>query len=229
MIQSQHRLSLALALSAMLVVACTTPTAQAPTVAPPGRDRGAGGGTGTPIKIGVLNDITGVGAIEGALMRISTELAIQQANATGGINGRPLQAVYVDPKGDATQALQLATQLAQQDNVDVLAGGIFSPECLGVQGLAERLGLVYLPLNGCASQDFTSKSCSRYTFRVYPPDARRPIRRSRIRSRRTATSGRSSIPTTRLASRTWPPAKPRSSAPAASTRSRSRCRWVSRT
>ena len=38
------------------------------------------------------------------------------------------------------------------------AGGIFSPECLGVQGLAERLGLVYLPLNGCASQDFTSKS-----------------------------------------------------------------------
>jgi ABC-type branched-subunit amino acid transport system substrate-binding protein len=64
--------------------------------------------------------------------------------------------------------LQLATQLAQQDNVDVLAGGIFSPECLGVQGLAERLGLVYLPLNGCASQDFTSKSCSRYTFRVYP-------------------------------------------------------------
>jgi ABC-type branched-subunit amino acid transport system substrate-binding protein len=165
----KHRMSLALALSAMLVVACTTPTVQAPTLVPPGGPTAApAAATGTPIKIGVLNDITGVGAIEGALMRISTELAIQQANATGGINGRPLQAVYVDPKGDATQALQLATQLAQQDNVDVLAGGIFSPECLGVQGLAERLGLVYLPLNGCASQDFTSKSCSRYTFRVYP-------------------------------------------------------------
>ena len=51
----------------------------------------------------------------------------------------PLEVVYVDPKGDASQALQLATQLAQQDNVDVLSGGIFSPECLGVQGLAAKL------------------------------------------------------------------------------------------
>ena len=92
--------------------------------------------TGTPIKVGVMDDVTGVGAIEGALMRISTDLVVQRTNASGGINGHPLKVVYVDPKGDATQALQLATQLAQQDNVDVLAGGLFSPECLGVQGLA---------------------------------------------------------------------------------------------
>src|SRR5204863_857103 len=91
--------------------------------------------TGTPIKVGVLDDITGVGAIEGALLRISVELVVDQANSSGGINGHPLQVVYVDPKGDAAQALQLATQLAQSDNVDVLSGGIFSPECLGVQGL----------------------------------------------------------------------------------------------
>ena len=83
-----------------------------------------------------MDDVTGVGAIEGALMRISTDLVVQRTNASGGINGHPLQVVYVDPKGDATQALDLAPQLAQQDNVDVLAGGIFSPECLGVQGLA---------------------------------------------------------------------------------------------
>jgi ABC-type branched-subunit amino acid transport system substrate-binding protein len=50
--------------------------------------------------------------------------------------------VYVDPKGDANQALQLAQQLAQQDNVDVLAGGLFSPECLGVQNLASKLQIV---------------------------------------------------------------------------------------
>jgi len=115
-----------------------------------------------------MDDVTGVGAIEGALMRISTDLVVQRTNASGGINGHPLKVIYVDPKGDATQALDLATQLAQQDNVDVLAGGLFSPECLGVQGLASKLEMVYLPTNGCASDVLTSKQCDKYTFRVYP-------------------------------------------------------------
>jgi ABC-type branched-subunit amino acid transport system substrate-binding protein len=30
------------------------------------------------------------------------------------------------------------------------------------------VGIVYVPLNGCASQDFTAKSCSKHSFRVYP-------------------------------------------------------------
>jgi ABC-type branched-subunit amino acid transport system substrate-binding protein len=115
-----------------------------------------------------MDDVTGVGAIEGALMRISTDLVVQRTNNSGGINGHPLEVTYVDPKGDATQALDLATQLAQQDNVDVLAGGLFSPECLGVQGLAAKLQMVYISTNGCASDVLTSKQCDKYTFRVYP-------------------------------------------------------------
>ena len=159
---------------AVVLAACSSPAATTP---PPASSSpaaaatttgGAAAPTGTPIKIGVMDDVTGVGSIEGALMRISTELAVQRANNSGGINGHPVVPVYVDPKGDANNALQLATQLAQQDNVDVLAGGLFSPECLGVQSLAAKLQLVYLPLNGCATDQLTSKSCDRYTFRVYP-------------------------------------------------------------
>jgi branched-chain amino acid transport system substrate-binding protein len=122
----------------------------------------------SPIKVGVLDDITGVGAIEGALLRISTDLVVEQTNASGGINGHPLQVVYADPKGDATQALQLGTQLVQQDDVDALTGGIFSPECLGLQGLAPKVGLVYVPLNGCANEQFSTQSCNRYSFRAFP-------------------------------------------------------------
>jgi branched-chain amino acid transport system substrate-binding protein len=144
--------------------AATTAPAAAATTAP----AAAGAPTGTPIKVGVMDDVTGVGAIEGALMRISTDLVVQRTNASGGINGHPLQVVYVDPKGDATQAINLATQLAQQDNVDVLAGGLFSPECIGVSGLAEKLQLVYIATNGCASDVLTSKQCNKYAFRVYP-------------------------------------------------------------
>jgi branched-chain amino acid transport system substrate-binding protein len=152
---------------AWILAACSTPAATPP-AAPAGTAAGAAAPTGTPIKVGVMDDVTGVGAIEGALMRISTELVVQRTNSSGGINGHPLQVSYVDPKGDANNALQLATQLAQQDNVDVLAGGLFSPECLGVQSLASKLQMVYLPLNGCASDVLSTKMCDKYTFRVYP-------------------------------------------------------------
>jgi branched-chain amino acid transport system substrate-binding protein len=142
----------------------SAPAAAQPTTAP----AVAAAPSGTPIKVGVMDDVTGVGAIEGALMRISTDLVVQRTNSSGGINGHPLQVTYVDPKGDATQALNLATQLAQQDNVDVLAGGLFSPECLGVSGLAAKLQMAYISTNGCASDVLTSKQCDKYTFRVYP-------------------------------------------------------------
>src|SRR5207248_2825349 len=142
--------------------ATTAPAAAAPTTAAATKP------TGTPIKVGVMDDVTGVGAIEGALMRVSTDLVVQRTNASGGINGYPLEVTYVDPKGDATQAINLATQLAQQDNVDVLAGGLFSPECLGVSQLAAKLQMVYISTNGCASDVLTSKQCDKYTFRVYP-------------------------------------------------------------
>jgi branched-chain amino acid transport system substrate-binding protein len=175
-----------LSVIALVMSACSTPTtpsqpAQPPAANPtPAGASGAGAAqptsapaaaqkpTGSPIKLGVLDDVTGIGAIEGALMRISVELAVSEVNNGGGINGHPLEVTYADPKGDATQALQLATQLAQQDNVDVLAGGIFSPECLGVQGLAEKLQMVYVAVNGCATDQFSAKSCSKYSFRVYP-------------------------------------------------------------
>src|SRR5712692_9684048 len=152
------------------------PAAAAPTTAPAtsapqaqGKPTAAAAKpSGSPIKVGVMDDVTGVGAIEGALMRVSTDLVVQRTNASGGINGHPLEVTYVDPKGDATQAINLATQLAQQDNVDVLAGGLFSPECLGVSQLAAKLQMVYISTNGCASDVLTSKQCDKYTFRVYP-------------------------------------------------------------
>src|SRR5713101_2620870 len=148
----------------------TPPAAAAPTTAPAATPvpQAQGKPSGTPIKVGVMDDVTGVGAIEGALMRVSTDLVVQRTNASGGINGHPLEVTYVDPKGDATQAINLATQLAQQDNVDVLAGGLFSPECLGVSQLAAKLQMVYISTNGCASDVLTSKQCDKYTFRVYP-------------------------------------------------------------
>jgi ABC-type branched-subunit amino acid transport system substrate-binding protein len=146
-------MTLVLAILGWVASACVTPAPPAPAA--------------TPIKIGVLDDTTGVTTIEGALMRIGTDLVVQQTNASGGINGHPIQPVYVDPRDDPTQALQLAAQLVDQDQVDVLAGAVTIPECQAVQSYAAKVHVVYVPLDGCGGDDLTARTCDRYTFRVY--------------------------------------------------------------
>jgi ABC-type branched-subunit amino acid transport system substrate-binding protein len=121
-----------------------------------------------PIVIGDLADVTGAFALNGAEMHVATDLAVAQINQAGGINGRPLQVQYADPKSDPTEASQLATQFVQQDNVDVLVGAVSSAECAAVEDLAPKLGVVYVSQAGCASDEFTSKTCNKYTFRMLP-------------------------------------------------------------
>src|SRR5579859_7526927 len=132
-----------------LCLAACSPT---PPAAPPAA-AGAQGSqpTGTPIKIGYMADANGTSAPIAAGMHLGTDLAVQQVNAAGGINGHPLQVTYVDPQSDPTQASQMATQLIQTDKVDVLMGAVLSSECLVVQQLVAKLQVVYLPTFGCAA------------------------------------------------------------------------------
>jgi branched-chain amino acid transport system substrate-binding protein len=153
------RLAAAAAASALLAAACggSTPTSSS-----------SGQATGSPIKIGVLDDNAPITAVEGAEMRVNTDLAIDQVNASGGIHGHRLQAVYADPKAQPDEAITLAQQLVQQQGVDVLVGGVLSSECLAVEPLAARLQVAYVSSTGCAAEAFTAQQCNAYSFRVSP-------------------------------------------------------------
>ena len=156
----------------MLVVAawlagCSAAPQAATSSAPAGAAQG-GPSNATPIKIGYLADANGTSAPIAAGMHLGTDLAVQQINAAGGVNGHPLQVLYVDPQSDPTQASQMATQLIQTDKVDVLMGAVLSSECLVVQQLVLKLQVVYLPTFGCAAEEFSTQFCNRYTFRFEP-------------------------------------------------------------
>ncbi len=124
--------------------------------------------TGSPITIGVLADQAPSTAVEGAEMRVNTDLAVAQINASGGIHGHKVSTVYADPQGDPSKAVTLAQQLVQQNNVDVLVGAVLSSECLGVENLVARLQVVYVSSTGCAAEAFTSQQCNQYSFRITP-------------------------------------------------------------
>jgi ABC-type branched-subunit amino acid transport system substrate-binding protein len=142
------------AVAGLLVAACGGSTPAGPTQA-----------NGSPITIGVLDDHAASTAVEGAEMQVNTDLAVAQVNAGGGIHGHPLKVVYADPQAAPDQAVSQAQNLVQQQNVDVLMGGVLSSECLGVENLVPRLQVVYLSSTGCAAEAFTSMQCNSYSFR----------------------------------------------------------------
>jgi ABC-type branched-subunit amino acid transport system substrate-binding protein len=156
---------LGLVLAAAWLIACRAP---APVAPPPLGAARTAPPSGTPIRIGYLVDTNGTTAPLAASIHLGTDLAVQQINAAGGINGHPLHVTYVDPQGDPPRAVQLAEDLVTQNGVDVLMGGVLTSECLEVQALAGRLKIIYLPTLGCAAEEFATRACNRYSFRFTP-------------------------------------------------------------
>ena len=64
-------------------------------------------------------------------MQKSAEMAVADVNAHGGVAGRKLQLVSYDPQSDNSKYAQYANQLAEQDKVDVVMGGITSAYARG--------------------------------------------------------------------------------------------------
>lgn len=80
----------------------------------------------TPIKVGVLTDLTGAFGIVGQSNQAVAQFTIDEINANGGILGRPVEMVVVDSASDPAVGAQVASKLVNEDQVDVVIGGVAS-------------------------------------------------------------------------------------------------------
>jgi branched-chain amino acid transport system substrate-binding protein len=71
----------------------------------------ASGGT---IKIGLLGCFTGDAAQYGLAVQNGAMLYIDQLNAAGGVNGKQLEVIAYDDKGDATESVNAFTRMADE-------------------------------------------------------------------------------------------------------------------
>jgi branched-chain amino acid transport system substrate-binding protein len=123
-----------------LVMACA-PAAPAP--AP------AGQATKEPIRVGSLLSTTGPPAYLGDKMKKGLDLAIDEINAAGGVNGRRLELVFYDPGGDSATAVTQTRRLLTQDKVDVVVGGgSASGIALAMTPITEEAGVVFMATEG---------------------------------------------------------------------------------
>jgi urea transport system substrate-binding protein len=76
----------------------------------------------TPIKVGILHSLSGTMAISETALKDTALMTIEQINAKGGVLGRPLEAVVVDPASNWPLFAEKARQLITQDKVAVVFG-----------------------------------------------------------------------------------------------------------
>jgi len=83
---------------------------------------GCAGGSTNEIRIGINYELSGEAATYGQSSAEGIELAIEQINAAGGINGKKIKPIKYDTMSDPAEATTLATKLKTQDKVLVVLG-----------------------------------------------------------------------------------------------------------
>jgi branched-chain amino acid transport system substrate-binding protein len=92
-----------------------------------------------PILFGYLPALTGPSSSTGIGINRGTQLAVQEINAAGGIDGRQIELITRDTQSDPMKAVNAAAELARAEKVSVVLGPLNSGESLAVVPLLARM------------------------------------------------------------------------------------------
>jgi branched-chain amino acid transport system substrate-binding protein len=104
---------------------------------------GEGGGAtntgdgGDTIKVGVYGDMTGQTASFGQSTKNGIQLAVDEINAAGGVNGKKIVLVVEDDQGQPQQATTVVQKLINQDKVQAILGEVASTNSLAAAPVAQ--------------------------------------------------------------------------------------------
>jgi branched-chain amino acid transport system substrate-binding protein len=91
-----------------------------------------------PIRIGYLPALTGPSSSTGVGINRGIQLAVQEINAAGGIDGRQIELITRDTQSEPTKAVNGAAELTHGEKVSVVFGPVNSGESLAVVPLLAR-------------------------------------------------------------------------------------------
>lgn len=128
---------------------------------------GGDAGQDEPFRIGVMESLTGPGETYGTVANQSKQMAADEINAAGGIDGRRLEFVVEDSKCTAADAIAAYRKLTDVDGVKIILGTSCSAAMLGVAPLAEEDGVILF--SGLASNPDIANAGD-YIFRTQISD-----------------------------------------------------------
>jgi urea ABC transporter substrate-binding protein len=100
-----------------------------------------------PIKIGLLEDVSGDLALIGKPKLNGSLLAVEEINKAGGILGRKVELIHLDPQGDNARYQEFARRMINKDQVDLLIGGLTSASREAVRPIIDRTSVPYFYTN----------------------------------------------------------------------------------
>jgi branched-chain amino acid transport system substrate-binding protein len=123
-------------------------------------------GQAKPFKMGIMQPLSGAAAAGGKTSLVGSMMAVDRINKTGGINGRPVEAIVVDYESKPDVGRRRAEKLTVEDKVDVVEGVYLSNVCLACMPVFEEQRTVFM-IGVCLDTTITQSKCSRYTFRAF--------------------------------------------------------------
>ena len=116
------------------------------------------------IKIGEINSYKAQPAFLEPYKK-GMELAVEEINAAGGVNGKKLELIIRDDNANPGEAVRAAEELVSREKVDVLTGSFLSHIGLALTDFAKQKKFFFL-----AAEPLTDKivwqNGNRYTFRL---------------------------------------------------------------
>ncbi len=102
---------------------------------------------GEPIRVGILHSLSGAMAISETTLKDTVLMMVDDLNKQGGLLGRQLEAVVVDPASNWPLFAEKARELVEQKKVDVVFGCWTSVSRKSVLPVFEELnGLLFYPV-----------------------------------------------------------------------------------
>jgi branched-chain amino acid transport system substrate-binding protein len=123
----------------------------------------AGGQDGDVIKIGEFASLTGKEATFGQMSHHGTELAVDEANASGGVLGKKLQLLTEDDQSKPGESKTIARKLISRDNVIALLGEVASSRSLEAAPVCQE---AHVPQVSPSSTNPKVTEMGDYIFRI---------------------------------------------------------------
>lgn len=124
---------------------------------------GCGGPADDVVRIGVYASLTGATATFGQSMQNGVKMAIEEANADGGLNGKPFKLYVEDDQSKAEESKTVVTKLITLDKVCAVIGSITSSNSLAAAPFCQQSKV---PMISPASTNPKVTEIGDYIFRV---------------------------------------------------------------
>ncbi len=119
----------------------------------------------TPLRIGMVDPLTGVYAAVAQNEVTGAKLAVQQINAKGGILGRQVELLVEDSANDVGTGVQKARKLIDRDKVSFLIGDVNSAIAQAMAQVSNEKKVLHI-VSGGHTDTITGSDCKWNVYRV---------------------------------------------------------------